>query len=66
MEESSIKGGGGTSRCKVARSLMARSLIKYVTYAGLVNGMRGTAEEVILDTSVQGIQMEIILVDSIC
>jgi hypothetical protein len=25
------------------------------TYAGLVNGMRGTAEEVILDTSVQGI-----------
>jgi hypothetical protein len=24
------------------------------TYAGLVNGMRGTAEEVILDASVQG------------
>jgi len=25
------------------------------TYAGLVNGMRGTTEEIILDTSVQGI-----------
>ena len=25
------------------------------TYAGLVNSMRGTAEEVILDASVQGI-----------
>jgi hypothetical protein len=36
------------------------------TYAGLVNGMRGTAEEVILDTSVQGIQMEIILVGFTC
>ena len=27
------------------------------TYAGLVNGMRGTAEEVILDTSVEGIHI---------
>jgi hypothetical protein len=27
------------------------------TYAGLVNGMRGTAEEIILDTGVQGIYM---------
>ena len=32
------------------------------TYAGLVNGMRGSAEEVILDASVQGIQRVIILV----
>lgn len=31
------------------------------TYAGLVNGMRGTAEEVILDASMQGIQMVIFL-----
>jgi hypothetical protein len=36
------------------------------TYAGLVNGMRGTAEEVILDASVQGIQTQIILVGFTC
>jgi hypothetical protein len=36
------------------------------TYAGLVNGMRGTAEEVILDTSVQGIQRVIIFVGLAC
>ena len=36
------------------------------TYAGLVNGMRGTAEEVILDASVQGIQPQIILVGFTC
>jgi hypothetical protein len=33
------------------------------TYAGLVNGMRGTAEEVILDASVQGIWMNPFLTD---
>jgi hypothetical protein len=32
------------------------------TYASLVNGMRGTAEEVILDASVQGIHTGFILV----
>ena len=36
------------------------------TYAGLVNGMRGTAEEVILDASVQGIQMVIIFASFAC
>jgi hypothetical protein len=36
------------------------------TYAGLVNGMRGTAEEVILDAGVQGIQINIILVRLTC
>jgi hypothetical protein len=36
------------------------------TYAGLVNGMRGTADEVILDASVQGIQTEIILIVFTC
>ena len=36
------------------------------TYAGLVNGMRGTAEEVVLDASVQGIQTEVILVGFTC
>lgn len=36
------------------------------TYAGLVNGMRGTAEEVILDTGVEGIHMVIFLVCLIC
>jgi hypothetical protein len=36
------------------------------TYAGLVNGMRGTAEEVILDASVQGIQIVIIFLSLAC
>ena len=36
------------------------------TYAGLVNGMRGTAEEVILDAGVQGIQTRFILVGFTC
>jgi hypothetical protein len=36
------------------------------TYAGLINGMRGTAERVILDTSMQGIQTEFILVAFTC
>ena len=33
------------------------------TYAGLVNGMRGSAEKVILDASAQGMQTIMILVD---
>jgi hypothetical protein len=36
------------------------------TYAGLVNGMRGTAEEIILDTAVQGAHMVILVVCLIC
>ncbi|KIM92624.1 hypothetical protein OIDMADRAFT_62391 [Oidiodendron maius Zn] len=34
------------------------------TYAGLVNGMRGTAEEVVLDTNVQGLHMTIFRIPS--
>ena len=36
------------------------------TYAGLVNSMRDTAEEVILDASMQGIQTDFILVGFTC
>ena len=36
------------------------------TYAGLVNGMRGTAEEVILDTGVEGMHVVIFPVRLIC
>ena len=35
-------------------------------YTGLVNSMRGTAEEVILDASVQGIQINIIIMGFTC
>jgi hypothetical protein len=36
------------------------------TYAGLVNGMRGTAEEVILDTGVEGMHVMIFPLRLIC
>jgi hypothetical protein len=36
------------------------------TYAGLVNGMRGTAEEVVLDSSAQGMQMIVCFIGLPC
>jgi hypothetical protein len=57
-EEGYLKGPGFFAFTKSIPIMLQQNTN---TYTGLVNGMRGTAEEVILDASVQGIQRVLLL-----
>jgi hypothetical protein len=62
-EEGYLKGPGFFALTKGMPIMLQQNTN---TYTGLVNGMRGAAEEVILDTGVQGIYRAIFLVRLIC